>query len=81
MSQASHRRYHRETVAHMGLAASRPSEHAPALLDERERACGVPFPAAVRERYALQAGLENPELYGEFANRDPAVSSSVEVRE
>ena len=71
MSRASHRRHHRETVAHRGLAASRPSEHAQALLDGRERACGVPSPAAVRERYAQQAGLENPELYGQFANRIP----------
>src|SRR3954466_2548100 len=63
MSLASHHPHHRVTIAHMGLAASRPSEHASALLDERERSCGVPFPAAVREWYALQAGLEKPELY------------------
>ena len=59
------------TSCSRGLAASRPAEHAQDLLDERERACGVPFPAAVRVRYAQQAGLENPELYGEFANRIP----------
>lgn len=63
MSRTTHPLYHSETMAHMGLAASRPSENVPDLLGERERASGVPFPAAVREWYALQAGLEKPELY------------------
>src|SRR3954467_6278165 len=65
MSHAPHQSYHRETVAHLGLDAPGPSEEVLPLLDERERASGVSFPAAVREWYALQAGLVKPELYFE----------------
>jgi hypothetical protein len=63
MSQVPHHTYHRETIDHMGLDAPRPSEVALARLDERERTCGVPFPAAVREWYALEAGLVERELH------------------
>src|SRR5262249_37080481 len=55
--------YHRETIAHLGLDGPRPSEAALALLDERERTCGVSFPAAVREWFALEAGLVERGLY------------------
>ena len=63
MSQVLRYSYHRETIAHMGLDATGPAEAALTLLDERERACGVPFPAAVREWYALEAGLSERGLY------------------
>lgn len=55
--------YQWETIAHLGLDVSRPSEAVLRLLDERERACGVPFPAAVREWYALEANLLDQRLY------------------
>jgi hypothetical protein len=63
MSQAPRYSYHRETIAHMGLDTPGPAEAVLGLLDERERACGVPLPAAVREWYALEAGLVERGLY------------------
>lgn len=63
MSQASRYFYHGETIAHTGLVTPGPAEAALALLDERERVCGAPLPAAVREWYALEAGLAERGLY------------------
>lgn len=63
MSQASPHPYHRETIAHLGLDVPGPADEVLARLDGRERACGVPFPAAVREWYALPVGLAEPDLY------------------
>lgn len=63
MSNQSLFTHHLETIAHLGLNPRDPSDEVMEALDELEQECGRPIPAAVRQWYALEDGLENRNLY------------------